>query len=660
MDNYDNFSNSFNSDIKQVKDNAVNTGKNTINTSVNTAYTSIKTIKKFKGAADTAKAAPILMSKWFWIILLILIILIILISAIAHIPSASLTYTDNQLEATTQKKSRDTFHFFKMQNIDDYVSSLKNITDSTDVIVEYYIQGDSFNPEKLANYTAYVLELSKSLSNINYSGEKLIGESAYVFTNALQKTFYYVYETLIRNDVNMLINEYKYEPERTIESFKDEAHPYKNINFAEMIAVMSLGDFTLDKGSLEELFDILKNENNIEKLYSLTVVERPVTTSVLLENETTTTYLYSMDMRDETEVGETTYSVILPINQLAEDVDVNDMTILKDLYQEAVDSGRESKEDEVDEKEDELSPSIIKDGRYIIFPCGEIPKIEFKRHCTANDVKVTKHTYETNGYTVEYETLEQTITYSTEAHVTYIYGDITINPYTLSDLFDMFDVDPYAYSVNFPAIKNIDVIDSTELGLRTFVSDINFGKEGRTPFNNSYSSYGLTNEELLKLLASYESGDISTLQKSVIDLCTSCDGTPYSQPQRMNGPGSGFDCSSFTSWVYAQLGIYFSSGTYWQEGNKGHAPVAANICKYLENNGCEISPSELVVGDLVFWNYSNKNHDRYKTIDHVAIYVGNGMIYEASGSAGKVRTREIYGSDKIVSYCRPSKLLSSQ
>lgn len=659
MDNHVNFSNSFNSDIKQVKDNSVNTGRNVINTSVNTTSSGIKVVKSIKGASTTAKTAPILTSKWFWIALLVIIVLIILISAIGHIPSASLTYTDNQLEIKKQEKSRYAVDFFKTQNIDGYVSSVKNLTNSADEILEYYIQSDSFNPEKLANYTAYVLSLSKALNDVTYTGSSLIGEGAYVFTNTLQKTFYYVYEILIRQDVNMLINEYRYEPDRTIESFKNEAHPLKNINFAEIIAVMSQGAFTLDKGSLEELFDILKNEHNIEKLYSLTIVERPVTTAVLLDSKTTTTYLYSLDMRDETEVGETTYSVILPINQLTTDVDVNDVTILKDLYQEAIDSGRETKKDEVNEIEDELSLSIIKDGRHIIFPCGKIPTIEFKTYCSANDIKITKHTYETNGFTVEYETLEQTVTYSTEAYVTYIYGDITINPYTLSDLYEMFDVDPYDYNVDFPTKKNIDILDSTELGIRTFVPDVSFGIDKRTPFNNSYSSYGLTNEELLKLLASYESGDISTLQKSIIDLCASCDGTPYSQPQRMNGPGSGFDCSSFTSWVYAQLGVFFSSSTYWQEGNKGHAPVAANICKYLENNGCEISPSELVVGDLVFWNYSNKNHDRYKTIDHVAIYVGNGMIYEASGSAGKVRTREIYGSDKIVSYCRPSKLLSS-
>ncbi|MDO4671104.1 MAG: C40 family peptidase, partial [Aerococcus sp.] len=94
----------------------------------------------------------------------------------------------------------------------------------------------------------------------------------------------------------------------------------------------------------------------------------------------------------------------------------------------------------------------------------------------------------------------------------------------------------------------------------------------------------------------------SQVSGSVLDIAASYLGTPYvwggSTP-------SGFDCSGFVQYVYAQAGRQLSRVTQTQEFE-----------------GPRISVSEAKPGDLLFWgSYGNSYH--------VAIYVGNGQYIHA-------------------------------
>lgn len=98
-------------------------------------------------------------------------------------------------------------------------------------------------------------------------------------------------------------------------------------------------------------------------------------------------------------------------------------------------------------------------------------------------------------------------------------------------------------------------------------------------------------------------------------------GVPYSWGGgTLTGPGPGvdydagkigFDCSGFTRYAFAGVGVQipkYSGDQY--------------------NTGRAIPPSQAKRGDLIFYGPGGSQH--------VAIYLGGGKMLEASGSAGKV------------------------
>ncbi|HZG83321.1 MAG TPA: C40 family peptidase [Paenibacillus sp.] len=74
---------------------------------------------------------------------------------------------------------------------------------------------------------------------------------------------------------------------------------------------------------------------------------------------------------------------------------------------------------------------------------------------------------------------------------------------------------------------------------------------------------------------------------------------------------SGFDCSGFTSYVFAKFGIDLPRRSVDQ------AAIGTKVAK-----------DELRPGDLVFFNTNGK------TISHAGIYLGNGKFAHASSSRG--------------------------
>lgn len=81
---------------------------------------------------------------------------------------------------------------------------------------------------------------------------------------------------------------------------------------------------------------------------------------------------------------------------------------------------------------------------------------------------------------------------------------------------------------------------------------------------------------------------------------------------------SGFDCSGFTMYVYAQYGVSLahSATSQWQSGK-----------------GTQVySQSALQVGDLVF--FCDPSRSLGKACSHVGMYVGGGQFIHASSSKG--------------------------
>lgn len=128
----------------------------------------------------------------------------------------------------------------------------------------------------------------------------------------------------------------------------------------------------------------------------------------------------------------------------------------------------------------------------------------------------------------------------------------------------------------------------------------------------------------------------SEVGSKVVEIARTRIGHPYSQERR--GQGNYVDCSYLTMWCYRQVGIVIP-GTAAEQG------------RYMVEHNLTISKGNLQPGDLVFW--SHKPNGRFMNITHVGIYVGNGMIIDASSSKGKVVYRNLFDNDKQVLYGRP-------
>ncbi len=109
----------------------------------------------------------------------------------------------------------------------------------------------------------------------------------------------------------------------------------------------------------------------------------------------------------------------------------------------------------------------------------------------------------------------------------------------------------------------------------------------------------------------------------VLKVAASQAGVPYVASG--NSPATGFNCSSYTQWVYEQVGMDLGGAyTVWQY-----------------DKAQKITAAEAKPGDLVFfYNYANN------FIGHVGIYAGDGMMWHAPRTGRVVSLEKVY-TDKV-------------
>ncbi len=146
----------------------------------------------------------------------------------------------------------------------------------------------------------------------------------------------------------------------------------------------------------------------------------------------------------------------------------------------------------------------------------------------------------------------------------------------------------------------------------------------------------LTWDNLESLSQRYADEEIgSAICRGALDLV----GKAYSQEMRYDE--NYVDCSSFVERSLNAAGISFSG-------------TAAEQAARCVKNSYVVEAEQAAPGDLVFWQRTDCNCGRSMEIHHAGIYLGDGLIAEASSSRGEAVVRKLWETEKwqIAFYAR--------
>lgn len=179
--------------------------------------------------------------------------------------------------------------------------------------------------------------------------------------------------------------------------------------------------------------------------------------------------------------------------------------------------------------------------------------------------------------------------------------------------------------LNVRAANGTDSQILTQLPYGTNVT-VNWTQPGWVNITTYSGVSGYVSMDYLKLVEGElpsRSASVSTQGQAVLEIAKQYLGLPYRYGG--NSPSTGFDCSGFVKYVYAQLGVNLNR-------------VAADQML----NGIWVDPSALQIGDIIgFYNSSGY-------INHVGIYAGNGMMIHSPQTGDVIKYESIvsgtYGS----------------
>lgn len=179
--------------------------------------------------------------------------------------------------------------------------------------------------------------------------------------------------------------------------------------------------------------------------------------------------------------------------------------------------------------------------------------------------------------------------------------------------------------LNVRAANGTDSAVLTQLPYGTNVT-VNWTQPGWANITTYSGVSGYVSMDYLKLVEGElpsRSASVSTQGQAVLEIAKQYLGLPYRYGG--NSPSTGFDCSGFVKYVYAQLGVNLNR-------------VAADQML----NGIWVDPSALQIGDIIgFYNSSGY-------INHVGIYAGNGMMIHSPQTGDVIKYESVvsgtYGS----------------
>lgn len=245
-------------------------------------------------------------------------------------------------------------------------------------------------------------------------------------------------------------------------------------------------------------------------------------------------------------------------------------------------------------------------------------------HQVKEGISYTFNKNEIKGFFESIAPLKETYT---ESHYS-LYNDLC-TPKEVAELYFTMDDDRQMYVQSYTLYASFLEF----AGVGSADGDMGSGSEGSPGFHLTHVP---TADE--SFLIESCNDDIS---KKVVEFAFSKLGYPYSQAQRHDG--AHFDCSSLCYYAYASAGVDISSGG---------SSTAAALASYCSSKGQTLGFEQLQPGDLIFY-CCNPGNGRFMGIDHVAIYVGEGKIIDASSSKGYVVYRDIFWKDRIVLCGRP-------
>ncbi|MDR2340576.1 MAG: C40 family peptidase [Deltaproteobacteria bacterium] len=138
-----------------------------------------------------------------------------------------------------------------------------------------------------------------------------------------------------------------------------------------------------------------------------------------------------------------------------------------------------------------------------------------------------------------------------------------------------------------------------------------------------------------KPLPSFETIAIDSnrqLVNNILKTAFSQFGNPYRYGG--NSPETGFDCSGFVSWVYAQYGIDLPRSS-----------------RDMLSVGTPISKAELRPGDLVFFNYG---------YSHVGIYTGNDKYIHSPRTGKRIEESDLNGNGRREHYIGARRVIDNK
>ncbi|MBR2916583.1 MAG: C40 family peptidase [Clostridia bacterium] len=180
------------------------------------------------------------------------------------------------------------------------------------------------------------------------------------------------------------------------------------------------------------------------------------------------------------------------------------------------------------------------------------------------------------------------------------------------------------YGTTTASLLNVRAANSTASGILTQLPfgtnvTVNWTQPGWANITTYEGISGYVSIDYIKIMeGNLPARDASVLTKgqAVLEIAKQYLGLPYRYGG--NTPQTGFDCSGFVKYVYAQMGVNLNR-------------VAADQM----SNGIWVDPSALQVGDIIgFYNSSGY-------ISHVGIYAGNGMMIHSPQTGDVIKYESV-------------------